>query len=212
MTILSDFNAIVRASLSNAVGVSVVAVLLFVSGCGSSVVPTTAQAAGSSKVARLCVTSSELTHGGECPIDLTIDGLGISPSIQWSGAPPDTKCFVISLWRLNVDKNVDAPWTSSFWLVYNVPAEITHVDKGQSNIGIDGLNDRGKKGYDPLNSKIIGWNEYHLTVYALSQELEFDTDKIPRRELIKAIKGLVIAEGTLDFQYKHLEHRRSKKK
>ena len=102
-----------------------------------------------------------------------------------------------------MDKNAESSWTSSYWVLYNIPSDVTHLEKGEKAIGIEGLNDRSKRGYDPLNAKQRGINDYHITVYALSQMLEFETDKITRRAMLDAIDDVTLASGTLDFRYEH---------
>ena len=149
------------------------------------------------------VTSTAFGPGELCPVDFTSDGIGVSPPIEWSGAPDGTKSFAINLYRVNVDKNAESSWTSSYWVLYNIPSDVTHLEKGEKAIGIEGLNDRSKRGYDPLNAKQRGINDYHITVYALSQMLEFETDKITRRAMLDAIDDVTLASGTLDFRYEH---------
>ena len=50
-------------------------------------------------------------------------------------------------------------------------------------------------------SKGPGVKLYHITVYALSAELKLSADQATRANLLKAIKDITLAEGTLDFQY-----------
>ncbi|MEI8021536.1 MAG: YbhB/YbcL family Raf kinase inhibitor-like protein [Schlesneria sp.] len=172
-------------------------------GCSESINGSASVGPGSN-VGSLIVTSPVFPNGGACPKEFTSDGIGLSPPFEWSGAPPETKSFAINLWRRNKDSNTDSTWISSYWVRYNIPPDITKLSKGEKEIGIEGWNDRSKKGYDPINAKQKGLNEYHLTVYALSEELKFETDKIPRQSLLDAIKRITLAQGTLDFRYEHL--------
>ena len=151
----------------------------------------------------LVVRSSAIHSGDLCSADFTSDGVGISPPVEWSGAPAETKSFAINLYRVNVDKNTDSSWTSSYWVLFNISPDVSQLKEGEKEVGVEGLNDRSKRGYDPLNAKQRGVNEYHLTVYALSKELEFDTDKISRRAMLDAIEDVKLAQGTLDFRYEH---------
>ena len=66
-----------------------------------------------------------------------------------------------------------------------------------------GLNDKNRREYDPMKSKGPGVKQYHITVYALSAEQlpKLSPDKATRANLLEAIKGITLAEGTLDFQY-----------
>ncbi|WP_029247741.1 YbhB/YbcL family Raf kinase inhibitor-like protein [Schlesneria paludicola] len=172
------------------------------SGCESqstSATRSTSEAAAGH--APLTVSCPAISQNSECPREFTSTGAGSSPEIHWSGAPPETKSFAISLWRRYDDPSADAAWTSSYWLIYNIPADITSLPKDVQDIGVEGYNDSGKKGYYSLRSKKVGVGQYHLTVYALSDELAFSSDMQTRRDFLNAAKGMILAEGTLDFHY-----------
>jgi Raf kinase inhibitor-like YbhB/YbcL family protein len=51
-----------------------------------------------------------------------------SPALEWSGAPTDTKSFVVSLY------DMDAPTGSGFWhwVMFNIPADVRKLDGGIS--------------------------------------------------------------------------------
>ena len=50
-------------------------------------------------------------------------------------------------------------------------------------------------------SKGLGVKEYHVTVYALSAEPKFASDKVNRADLLAAFKDITVAQGTLSFKY-----------
>ena len=64
-----------------------------------------------------------------------------------------------------------------------------------------GLNDKRRNDYDPMCSKGPGAKEYHITVYALSDEVKLAPDQATRVKLLAAIKGITLAEGTLTYKY-----------
>ena len=68
-------------------------------------------------------------------------------------------------------------------------------------MGHGGLNDKRRAEYDPMCSKGPGVKQYHVTVYALCAEPKLVSDKATRAIFLEAIKGITLAEGTLDFQY-----------
>ncbi|OLP47838.1 hypothetical protein BJF91_03965 [Allorhizobium taibaishanense] len=49
-----------------------------------------------------------------------------SPALEWSGAPADTKSFVVSLY------DMDAPTGSGFWhwVMFDIPADVHKLDVG----------------------------------------------------------------------------------
>lgn len=141
------------------------------------------------------VSSSAIGSDGMIPAEFTCDGQSASPPIQWKGAPAGTKSFALSLWHTAPDQE------KSYWLVYNIPANVDHLDKNDKRTGTIGLNDKKKAAYDPMCSKGPGVKKYHVTVYALSADLNLAKGSDNRRGLLKAIEGIKLAETTLDFQY-----------
>jgi phosphatidylethanolamine-binding protein (PEBP) family uncharacterized protein len=143
------------------------------------------------------LTSPAFEHGGDFPAEHTGAGTGISPPLAWARAPERTKCFALHLWHIP-PKGEEI---KSYWVVYNIPANITSLPKGAKGIGKDGYNGKGRTGYDPMNSKGPGVKEYHITIYALSAEPKFNSDKVTRADLLAAIKEITLAESTLSYTY-----------
>lgn len=144
---------------------------------------------------RLVVMSSALNAKGYISAEFTCDGASVSPPVEWKSAPAGTKCFAISLWHTAPDQE------KSYWLVYNIPGNVSQLAKNARDIGKMGLNDKRRSEYDPMCSKGPGVKKYHITVYALSAELDLTPDKATRANLLSAIKNVTLAEGTMDFLY-----------
>ena len=149
-----------------------------------------------SNLPQLIVTSPAFEPGGSIPIEFTGDGASASPPIEWKDAPKGTKSFAINVWHIPGPGDI-----KSYWVVYNIPASATKLAKNDKSTGTVGLNDKNRREYDPMKSKGPGVKQYHITVYALSAELKLTPDKATRANLLAAIKGITLAEGTLDFQY-----------
>ena len=145
--------------------------------------------------AGLVISSSAIGRDGRISAEFTCDGQSASPPIEWKGAPSGTKSFAISLWHTAPDQE------KSYWLVYNIPATVDHLDKNDKTTGTVGLNDKKKASYDPMCSKGPGAKTYHITVYALSSEVKLTKGSDNRAALLKAIKDITLAETTLDFVY-----------
>ena len=149
-----------------------------------------------SNLPKLVVTSPAFEPGGSIPIEYTGDGASASPPIEWKDAPPGTKSFAVNLWHIPGPGDM-----KSYWVVYNIPANATKLSKNDKSMGTVGLNDKKQRGYDPMKSKGPGVKQYHITVYALSEELKLAPESATRAKLLEAIKDITLAEGTLDFQY-----------
>jgi Raf kinase inhibitor-like YbhB/YbcL family protein len=72
---------------------------------------------------RLIVTA--FPEGGTIPALHTCEGADLSPAIEWTGAPGDTKSFVL------IVDDPDAPggvW--NHWLLYNIPPLVHSTAQG----------------------------------------------------------------------------------
>ena len=110
------------------------------------------------------LSSGDFENNGDMPKELTCDGKDISPHLAWSEPPAGTKSFALSC----IDP--DAPmgdWVH--WLVCNIPANVTELQKGQQPPGTEIRNDFGKPSYGgpcPPSGK----HRYVFVVYALDAE------------------------------------------
>ena len=147
-------------------------------------------------IAKLTVTSSAIGADGMLPAEFTCDGAGISPPVEWSGAPAGTKCFAVNVWHVPGPGDI-----KSYWVLYNIPADVAKIPKSAKNVGKEGVNDKNRTTYDPMCSKGPGLKKYNITVYALSSEPKFANEKVTRADLLAAIKEITLAEGTLPYQY-----------
>jgi Raf kinase inhibitor-like YbhB/YbcL family protein len=75
------------------------------------------------------LTSTDLVDGSTIPmahVHTSAGGQNISPQLAWSGAPSATQGYVVTCF------DPDAPTASGFWhwSVLNLPASVTHLDRG----------------------------------------------------------------------------------
>ena len=145
---------------------------------------------------QLTVTSSSVDAKGMLSIDCTCDGNSVSPAVEWTSGPVGTKSYALNIWHTPGPGGM-----KSYWVVHNIPANVTKLPKNSKEIGQVGLNDKNRREYDAMCSKGPGLKTYHLTVFALSAEPKLTPDKATRANLLTAIKDITLAEGTLDFQY-----------
>ncbi|HMK87887.1 MAG TPA: YbhB/YbcL family Raf kinase inhibitor-like protein [Steroidobacteraceae bacterium] len=111
-------------------------------------------------------------------------GKNLSPPLRWSGAPPGTKSFALTVY------DPDAPTGSGWWhwVLYNIPATVTELPQGAGGPGgqlpsgaLQGRTDFGTTGYGgpcpPPGNKP---HRYVFTVYALKTEkLDVPADASP---------------------------------
>lgn len=110
----------------------------------------------------MTITSPTFTDGGVIPKQYTCDGAGVSPALSWSGAPAETKSYVLLI------HDPDAPahdWLH--WLVINIPPTTTAVAENTIPVGGTQLpndSDPAKFGdFCPPN----GEHRYVFEIYAL---------------------------------------------
>ena len=153
------------------------------------------------------VKSSGVMADGSLMIDYTGDGRGVSFPVEWMNSPEGTKYFALSLWHYPHPS--DPSEVKSYWVLYNIPADVHSLPENVQGIGEKGYNDKDKTAYDPMKSKGPGVKEYNLTVYALSAKPEFTTTKVYRADLLKAIEGITLGESTLTYTYERGSRRAS---
>ncbi len=116
----------------------------------------------------LCLTSSAFDAGAAIPKKHTCEGKNISPPFAWSGAPAETRSFVLAC------TDPDAPaGVFHHWAVYDIPEDCKALEEGfdaeKQTAGIrQAVNDFRKTGYGgPCPPRGHGPHHYHFRLMAL---------------------------------------------
>lgn len=142
------------------------------------------------------ITSPAFGEGGAIPKRYTCDGPGVSPEIDWSGAPVGTGSLALTV--------ID-PDARDFihWLIYDIPRSATGALP--EGVGIasgpipQGVNSSGRAAYmGPCPPS--GVHHYVFTLYALDTMLGLTTPP-KRAELESAMKGHIRATAILTGTY-----------
>ncbi|MGB9760164.1 MAG: YbhB/YbcL family Raf kinase inhibitor-like protein [Thermoproteota archaeon] len=146
------------------------------------------------------VFSQVLKENELIPKKYTVEGYDISPPLNWSGVPSETKSIAVIMY------DPDAPSGIFYhWILYNVPAKVSSLSENVSkapvtSYGLQGINDYGNVGYGgpypPKGSK----HRYVFLILALDKELELKPGA-HYSEVLKAIKSHVIAYAKLTCFY-----------
>jgi Raf kinase inhibitor-like YbhB/YbcL family protein len=142
-----------------AAGAAVLAALTL-AGCGNG-------GSGAAVAPTMMTVSSAAFTQNVLPERYTCRGAGISPPIDWSGAPAGTKSFAL------VVDDSSAPITPFiYWLVFHIEPGTTDIQEGMLPTGArQALNSEGTQAYDPpCPGAHPHW--YRFTVYALSTEID----------------------------------------
>ena len=132
-------------------------------------------------------------EGGTVPALHTCDSADLSPALEWTGAPAETKSYAL------IVDDPDAPggvW--NHWLLFNIPASVHAIAQGfkPGQLGESANNDFGKPGYNgPCPPPRHGPHRYYFKLFALDVP-KLDLKKgAQRRDLDAALKGHVLAEA-----------------
>jgi Raf kinase inhibitor-like YbhB/YbcL family protein len=147
------------------------------------------------------IKSSSFNHEGMIPAKYTCDGQNVSPPLAWSGAPEKTKGFAL------ICDDPDAPaGTWVHWVIFDIPASVNSLpekfprQEEIAGMGKSGKNTSGHYGYDgPCPPG--GTHRYYFKLYALDTLLNLSAG-LSKEDLLKAMKGHVLAEAQLMGRYK----------
>lgn len=152
------------------------------------------------------LTSRTFAAGTAMPSSTVLNGLdchgpNISPDLEWSGAPPKTKSYVLIL------DDYEARGGDGFihWVAYNIPSSVTALE-ANSGAGEPDISAGGKNAYnDFLRRRYDGPcppegppHKYRFTVYALDlPSIDDAGTPMTWRKLRFIIRGHVLAETSL---------------
>lgn len=145
--------------------------------------------------AQFVLSSPDVKNDGRLPIECTGDGQGLSPALQWKGAPAATKSYALLMDHVTPDGEI-----KHYWTMWDLPAHLGSIPKNARGIGKMGTGFKGHVGYEPPNSKGPGAKTYVITIYALSAPLAIDkpADEVDRDVLLTAMQGKVLASASLN--------------
>ncbi|HLU39713.1 MAG TPA: YbhB/YbcL family Raf kinase inhibitor-like protein [Planctomycetota bacterium] len=145
----------------------------------------------------IVVTSTSFPPNGPIPKKHTGEGSDISPSLSWSGLPPETK--EIAIICDDPDAPTPEPWVH--WVLYKVPPVPNGIAEGSNGGGVEGRNSWSTIGWrGPMPPKGHGVHHYHFRVFALDAPVEYSPG-ITKNELLQRMRGHVLAEGELIGTY-----------
>ncbi len=153
--------------------------------------------------ASLRVTSAEFNSGGTMDERFTQNGENHSPPIDWSRGPEGTRSFAV----LMEDSSVDRPEPITHWVIYEIPSTMRELHENRpteaklEDGSMQGQNIANKTGYIGPKPPAGQTHAYHIQVFALNTHLSLDPAQATRDDVVKAMKGHVLAVGDLVVNY-----------
>jgi Raf kinase inhibitor-like YbhB/YbcL family protein len=147
------------------------------------------------------LTSSTFEDGGMISENCTCDGANQSPTLEWGGAPLNTRSFMLIL------EDPDAPnGTFTHWVLFDIPKAVQRLDAGRPAVGIAAINDAQQPGYyGPCPPPGDPAHGYRFTLYALDVPTLDLGQTATRREVEGAMQNHVIARAQLTGRYQRHE-------
>jgi len=162
----------------------------------------------SAKAVRFTLTSPSLIEGGIVPNAHVYRGYGYngenrSPQLSWSGAPPGTKSFAVTV------HDPDAPRPGGWWhwLVFDIPATGTGLPEAAGNGAglppgaIESVTDFGSPGYGGPAPPPGRPHRYVFTVYALKVAKLGLTSTAAPAVVDAAIRKYRLAEASITAKF-----------
>jgi len=139
--------------------------------------------------------SPAFVDSGSIPQKFTCQGDNVSPELNWSEAPANTKSFAL------IVDDPDAPGgTFTHWVLFDIPADQKQLAEGAGPIGMGGNNGVNQTGYmGPCPPS--GSHRYYFRLYALDVPSLTLKEGVSRSEVETAMKSHIV--GTAETMGKY---------
>ena len=160
----------------------------------------------------LQLASSEFSDNSQIPSRFTEDGDDVSPSLTWTGAPPETKSYALICDDPDAPSPTNpgpTPWVH--WVLFNIPGDVVELP-----VGIERNSDvaeiaGAKQGVNSWPSENVGYrgpapppgsgtHRYFFRLYALDSMLELAASST-KQHLLDAMSRHIVGEGQLVGTY-----------
>jgi Raf kinase inhibitor-like YbhB/YbcL family protein len=164
--------------------------------------PTSVPAVATS--ASLALTSPAFEANAPIPDKHSCNGGGVSPELDWSNAPANTKSFALVLEDPDAVSVAGHVW--DHWVIFNIPPTTLSLPEALTHKAelpdgtIQGLNSSNGPGYEGPCPPSGTVHHYVFTLYALDTLVAAKTSTL-KDDLLKAIDGHILAQTQLIGTY-----------
>jgi Raf kinase inhibitor-like YbhB/YbcL family protein len=187
---------------------ALIAGLLFAMiGCGTADAgsPVASEQAETRTAGQLALTSEAFSRGGAIPLRYSAYGDGLSPPLAWTASPSDTRSYVL----LVEDPDATSVRPYIHWMAWNIDPGTRSRPEGVRPTAagmVQGRNSRGRTGLFGPRPHGSSAHRYFFQVFALDTELALPAAS-SRNDLLGAMKGHVVAAGTLIGTFRQPDRR-----
>jgi Raf kinase inhibitor-like YbhB/YbcL family protein len=152
----------------------------------------------------LTLTSQAFRQNGEIPAQHTCQGADVSPPLEWSGVPENTKSLALIVDDPDAPDPAAPKMTWVHWVLYNIPPTTTRLPDGAAAQALpggtlEGVNDFKRAAYGGPCPP-VGRHRYFHKLYALDTVMP-DLKTPTKAALEKAMQGHVLAHAELIGTY-----------
>ena len=152
----------------------------------------------------ITITSPAFAHNQGIPARYTCDGEDLSPALEWSGLPGETRSVVLIVDDPDAPDPAAPKMTWVHWVLYNIPAGVSGLPEAVKPEDLpegtkEGLNDWKRTGYGGPCPP-IGRHRYFHKLYTLDVILP-DLGRPTKGKLEKAMEGHVLSKAELIGTY-----------
>jgi Raf kinase inhibitor-like YbhB/YbcL family protein len=150
------------------------------------------------------ISSPAFSQNSEIPIRYTCQGDDVSPAVDWSAPPAETKSLALIM------DDPDAPaGTWVHWVVYNLPPDATGIpesaSQGKSTSGnLPRSTIQGKNSFNRINygGPCPPFGEHHYIFHLYALDTIIRGEALDKAALLKAMDGHILAQDELTGLYK----------
>jgi Raf kinase inhibitor-like YbhB/YbcL family protein len=152
----------------------------------------------------MTITSTAFEHNAAIPSRYTCEGDDISPPLNWSGIPTQTRSLVLIMDDPDAPDPAAPKMTWVHWLLYNLPANTSGLPEACRTTDLPagagtGINDWHRTDYGGPCPP-VGRHRYFHKLYALDTVLG-DLGSPVKHKLEVAMKGHILASAELVGTY-----------
>ena len=155
------------------------------------------------------LTCPAFKNDQEIPARFSGEGRNVSPPLEWSGIPPNSKSFALLCEDPDASMQAGKEFPYVHWLLYNISTAVTCLPEGLSSqilldepaLAAHGKNSFGNIGYNgPLPPVGHGAHRYVFTLHALNKVIHFPSAP-NRAKFEEMIQGHILATAQLEGTY-----------